>query len=69
MTDRVDAIDDVPEADLVEQSAPVYLEDDEAEPEFPTAAADREANEADVIEQALEVPVEDDYAEDTGDEY
>ncbi|WP_067674631.1 hypothetical protein [Nocardia miyunensis] len=69
MTDPIAAIDTVPEADRAEQSVPAYLEDDEFEPEFPTAAADREATEADVIEQTIEVPLDDDYAENSDDEY
>ncbi|WP_067896561.1 hypothetical protein [Nocardia vaccinii] len=69
MTDHIAAIDDVPEADLAEQSAPAYLEDDESAPEFPPTTADREAAEADVIEQTLEVPLDDDYAEESDSEY
>ncbi|MBY8855543.1 hypothetical protein K7711_03560 [Nocardia sp. CA2R105] len=65
----VAAIDTVPEADRAEQSVSAYLDDNELEPEFPTAATDREAAEADVIEQYLEVPLDDDYAENPADEY
>ncbi|MQY18283.1 hypothetical protein [Nocardia macrotermitis] len=67
MTDRILTIDDVPEADRAEQSVPAYRTDDAPEPEFPTAAADREADEADIIEQTLEVPLDDDYAENSED--
>ncbi len=69
MTDHIAAIDDVPEADLAEQSAPAYREDEESAPELPSTAADREAAEADVIEQALEVPLDDDYVEESDSEY
>ena len=51
---------EVPEADALEQSAPVVPDDEEvaakARPKVPL-----EASEADVLEQAQEVPDEDDW--------
>ncbi|ATL70909.1 hypothetical protein [Nocardia terpenica] len=66
MTDRIDA---VPEADFVEQSVPAYPDilDEDAEPELPADAGERDATEADVIEQAIPVPLEDDYTDEAAD--
>ncbi|MFQ6398493.1 hypothetical protein ACLMAJ_34265 [Nocardia sp. KC 131] len=68
MTDRSrsDAIDMVPEADLVEQSVPAYPDDDveETDEKEIAAAVDRDAlsaDPADVIEQSIPEPLDNDH--------
>lgn len=74
MTDRIiDALDAVPEADLIEQTVPAYpenVDDPEAEADsevtLPDDAHSWNADEADVIEQSIPVPLDDEYDESSG---
>jgi hypothetical protein len=57
-------VDEVPEADLVEQSIPAYPDDPDADTDIEQeigVAVDREADAADVIEQSIPVPLDDDF--------
>jgi hypothetical protein len=60
-------VDEVPEADLVEQSIPAYPDDPAADTGIEQeigVAVDRDAletNAADVIEQSIPVPLDDDF--------
>ncbi|MFX0579685.1 hypothetical protein [Nocardia nepalensis] len=62
-------LDEVPEADLVEQTVPAYPEDAEDRADTSTerdlaAAVDEDAfsaNPADVVEQSIPVPLDDDH--------
>lgn len=77
MTDRTtDAMDAVPEADLIDQTVPAYpegVDDPEAEVDtedtLPRTDQAWSADEADVIEQSIPVPLDDEYIEDTGSTY
>lgn len=60
-------LDEVPEADRIEQEQSAFLADDPDDPSFSDAAdyrdeltsVDREADPADVLEQAIPVPLDD----------
>jgi len=59
-------LDEVPEADLVEQSVPAYAEDtaDDGIESDLAAAVDRDAfsaDPADIVEQSIPVPLDDDH--------
>ncbi|MFC4125972.1 hypothetical protein [Nocardia rhizosphaerae] len=66
--DTARPLDEVPEADRIEQEQSAYLADDPDDPAFSDAAdyrgelastLDRDADPADVIEQAIAVPYDD----------
>jgi hypothetical protein len=60
-------VDEVPEADLAEQSIPAYPDDPDADTDIEqeiAVAVDRDAlnaSPADVIEQSIPVPLDDDF--------
>ncbi|MEV0331471.1 hypothetical protein [Nocardia sp. NPDC050717] len=60
-------LDEVPEADRIEQEQSAFLADDPDDPAFSDAAdyltSDREADPADVLEQAIPVPLDDEFVE------
>ncbi|UGT57984.1 hypothetical protein [Nocardia asteroides] len=64
-------LDEVPEADRIEQEQSAFLADDPDDPAFSDAAdyrddltsVDREADPADVLEQAILVPLDDEFVE------